>query len=307
MSDQPAVYAGVFPILPTAFDDHGELDLESQRRAVDFFIEAGVHGFCILANYSEQWALSDAERERLTDVILEHTSGRVPVIVTTSHYSSRIAAERSRRAEAAGANMVMLMPPYHGTLHPDDGGVFAFFRTVAEAVRIPIMVQDSPVSGVPLSAELLARMAAELPNLRYFKVESAAAALKIRALLQMAQQHVGGAFDGEEGITLIYDLDAGATGTMPGGMIPELFRQVFDLYRAGRRDEARLLFERFLPLISFENKLCGLRGTKVLMKEGGILRSDYTRPPVPPLPPELRATLLEMARRLDPLVLRFGH
>jgi dihydrodipicolinate synthase/N-acetylneuraminate lyase len=302
-----APYAGVFPILPTAFDEQGDLDLASQRRAVDFFIAAGVHGFCILANYAEQWALTDAERDLLTDVILEHTAGRVPVIVTTSHYSARIAAERSRRAQAAGAAMAMLMPPYHGVLHPDDAGVFAFFEAVAAAVTIPIMVQDSPVSGVPLSAALLARLALEVPPVTYFKIESAAAALKIRELLRLARPHIGGAFDGEEGITLLYDLDAGATGTMPGGMIPDLFRKAFDLHMVGRRADAAAVYERCLPLLTYENKLCGLRATKVLFKEGGILRSEATRPPVSPLPPELSAGLLELAHRLDPLALRFGR
>src|SRR5436305_12680191 len=107
-------YAGVFPVVPTIFDDGGDLDLEGQVRAVDFLIDAGSNGLCILANYSEQFALTDEERDRLTAAILDHVAGRVPVIVTTSHYASRIAATRSRQAQAAGAAMVMLMPPYHG-------------------------------------------------------------------------------------------------------------------------------------------------------------------------------------------------
>src|SRR5204863_4695919 len=107
-------YIGVFPVVPTIFDERGDLDLAGQLRAVDFLIDAGSNGLCILANYSEQFALTDDEREQLTTAILDHVAGRVPVIVTTSHYASRIAAARSRRAQAAGAAMVMLMPPYHG-------------------------------------------------------------------------------------------------------------------------------------------------------------------------------------------------
>src|SRR6266542_2462080 len=146
------IYAGVFPIAPTTFDDAGDLDLESQKRAIDFMIDAGVNGICILANYSEQFAISDDERERLMALILDHVAGRVPIIVTTTHFSSKIAAERSRRAEQAGAAMVMLMPPYHGaTIRADEAGVAGYFRAVAEAIDIPIMVQDAPVSGVALS------------------------------------------------------------------------------------------------------------------------------------------------------------
>src|SRR5690349_15003201 len=96
-------YRGVFPVVPTIFDDGGNgLDLQGQRRCVDFMIDAGSDGLCILANFSEQFVLSDEEREVLTEVILAHVAGRVPVIVTTTHFSSRICAERSRRAQEAG-------------------------------------------------------------------------------------------------------------------------------------------------------------------------------------------------------------
>src|SRR4026209_576646 len=96
-------YQGLFPVVPTTFTETGELDLASQKRAVDFMIDAGSDGLCILANFSEQFLLSDDERELLTHTVLEHVAGRVPVIVTTTHFSTRICAARSRRAQAMGA------------------------------------------------------------------------------------------------------------------------------------------------------------------------------------------------------------
>src|SRR5689334_12406433 len=101
----PVRFKGVFPVVPTTFDERGGLDLASQRRCLDFLIDAGANGVCILANYSEQFALSDEERETLTRMLIEHVAGRVPVIVTTTHFSTRICAERSRRAQEAGAAM----------------------------------------------------------------------------------------------------------------------------------------------------------------------------------------------------------
>src|SRR5215831_4813873 len=157
----PRPYRGVFPILPTTFDEDGRLDEESQLRAVDFFLEAGVDGFGILANYSEQFALSDAEREQLTRLILKHTAGRAPIIVTTSHFSSYVAAERCRQAQDLGAAMVMLMPPFHGAIRADENGNFEFFQAVGRAIEIPIMIQDSVVSGISLSPSFLARLASE--------------------------------------------------------------------------------------------------------------------------------------------------
>jgi len=302
-----ATYAGVFPIAPTTFDEHGELDLESQKRSIDFMIDAGVNGICILANYSEQFAITDHERETLTTLILDHVAGRVPIIVTTTHFSTRIAAERSRRAQAAGASMVMLMPPYHGaTIRADDAGVAAYFRAVAEAIDIPIMIQDAPVSGVNLSVDLLARLAREIPQVSYIKAEMPGAANKLRALIEAAGDALAGPFDGEESITLIPDLDAGATGTMPSAMVPDALRLVCDRYRMGQRDAAIAVYERWLPLINYENKQCGLRATKALMAEGGIIASEAVRHPTPPLHPGTRAGLVELARRLDPLILRWA-
>ncbi|MGA3252166.1 MAG: dihydrodipicolinate synthase family protein, partial [Paraburkholderia sp.] len=95
-------YRGVFPVAPTIFDDEGRLDLEGQKRCIDFMIDAGSNGLCILANFSEQFALSDDERSTLMHVVLEHVAGRVPVIVTTTHFSSHVCALRSRAAQDAG-------------------------------------------------------------------------------------------------------------------------------------------------------------------------------------------------------------
>src|SRR5436305_15241646 len=140
-------YAGVFPIAPTPFTAAHDLDLVGMRRVLDCMIDQGVDGICILANYSEQFLLSDAERSALLDLCLTHVAGRVPVIVTCSHFSTRIAQERSASAAAAGAAMVMLMPPYHGTgLRADETGMLQHFACVADAAAIPMMVQDAPLS-----------------------------------------------------------------------------------------------------------------------------------------------------------------
>ena len=76
------VHRGVFPIAPTPFTDAGDLDLEGQARVLDCMIDQGVDGICILANYSEQFLLTDDERDTLLDLCMERVGGRVPVIVT---------------------------------------------------------------------------------------------------------------------------------------------------------------------------------------------------------------------------------
>jgi len=301
-------YRGVFPVAPTIFDAGGNLDLDGQRRCIDFMIDAGSHGICILANFSEQFVLTDAERETVMHAVLEHVAGRIPVIVTTTHFSSAVCAARSREAEAAGAAMVMIMPPYHGaTFRVPEPGIYEFYRVVSDAINIPIMIQDAPVAGTPLSVDFLARMAKELANVRYFKIEVPMAANKLRGLIEKGGSVIEGPWDGEEAITLMADLDAGATGAMTGGGYPDGIRQIMDPFFASRRDEAVQAYARWLPLINYENRQCGLQACKVLMREGGVIKSDTVRHPLQPLHPATRAGLIEIARTLDPVVLRWGR
>ena len=301
-------YRGVFPVAPTIFDADGRLDLDGQKRAIDFMIDAGSDGLCILANFSEQFVLSDEEREIIARAVLEHVAGRVPVIVTTTHFATGICAERSRRAQDMGAAMVMVMPPYHGaTFRVPETAVYEFYKGVSDAISIPIMVQDAPVAGTPLSVPFLARMASEIENLSYFKIEVPQAANKLRALIEAGGAAIEGPWDGEEAITLLADLDAGATGAMTGGGYPDGIRKIIDPYFAGDRDAAVDAYMRWLPLINYENRQASFATAKILMKEGGIIGSDRLRAPLPPVHPATRAGLLEIAWRLDPLVLNWNH
>jgi len=300
-------FSGVFPIAPTPFSESGELDLDGMRRVLDCMVDQGVDGICILANYSEQFLLSDAERDLLLDQCMAHVAGRVPVIVTCSHFSTRIATARASQAAAAGARMLMLMPPYHGaSLRADETGIVEHYARVAAAVSLPIMVQDAPLAGVNLSVPLLARLVREVPQVRYFKIEVAGAAAKLRALIAAGGEAIAGPFDGEESITLMADLDAGATGTMPSALLPDLIKPVLAHHRAGRRAEALAAYTRILPLINFENRQCGLRATKAVMAEGGVIRSEAVRHPLEPLHPATRAGLLELANAVDPIALSWG-
>jgi 2-keto-3-deoxy-L-arabinonate dehydratase len=301
-------YSGVWPVAPTPFADDGALDLDGMRRVLDCMIDQGVDGICILANFSEQFLLSDEERATLTRLCLEHVAGRRPVIVTVSHFATCIVEARAREAAAMGAAMLMMMPPYHGTgLRAEEAAVFEHFERAGAAGGIPIMVQDAPLSGVTLPVAFLARMAREIEQVRLFKIEVPQAAAKIRDLIAAGGDAVEGPFDGEEAITLMADLDAGATGTMTSALLPDLVRPVVEAYHAGRRSEAAALYARILPLINFENRQCGWRASKEVMKEGGVIASAAVRHPTRPLHPDTRARLLELARDVEPLALRWGR
>ena len=153
----------------------------------------------------------------------------------------------------------------------------------------------------------LTRLVREIENIAYLKIETPYSADKLRAVIAAAGDALHGPFDGEESITLFPDLDTGITGTMPGAMIPDLIAPIMQAYASGDREGATAQFAAILPLLNFAYRQCDLRACKAIMKEGGVIRSDRARAPLEPLPDDTRQTLLDLARPLDPIALRWGH
>ena len=163
------------------------------------------------------------------------------------------------------------------------------------------------MAGTPMPAAFLAKMAREIEHLKYFKIETAGAASKLRELIRLGGDAIEGPWDGEEAITLLADLDAGCTGAMTGGAYPDGIRTIVDAYAAGDREAAVVAYAKWLPLINYENRQGGILTAKALMKAGGVIACDAPRHPFPAMHPAVRDGLLDAAKRLDPLVLRWAH
>ena len=300
-------YSGIWPVAPTPFHDDGTVDIEGMKRVLDCLIDQGADGICILANFSEQFLISDAEREMLARTSIEHVADRIPIIVTISHFATKIAVERAQFAKDLGADIVMMMPPYHGALLKGNAQqTFEQFKAVGE-VGIPIMVQDAPLSGVELPVPLLLRMAHEIEMVKLFKIECPRAANKLRILISEGGAAIEAPFDGEEAITLLADLDAGATGSMTSGLIVDQIKPIIAHHLAGRTNEAIEAYGRVAMVINHENRQCGWQSCKAAMVEGGVIKSEYCRHPIEPLHPAIRSRLLDLLKPLDPLVLKWGH
>ena len=300
-------YSGIWPVAPTPFHDDGTVDIEGMKRVLDCLIDQGADGICILANFSEQFLISDAEREMLARTSIEHVADRIPIIVTISHFATKIAVERAQFAKDLGADIVMMMPPYHGALLKGNAQqTFEQFKAVGE-VGIPIMVQDAPLSGVELPVPLLLRMAHEIEMVKLFKIECPRAANKLRILINEGGAAIEAPFDGEEAITLLADLDAGATGSMTSGLIVDQIKPIIAHHLAGRTNEAIEAYGRVAMVINHENRQCGWQSCKAAMVEGGVIKSEYCRHPIEPLHPSIRSQLLDLLKPLDPLVLNWGH
>ena len=299
-------FHGRWPVAPTPFHDNGEVDYDGMERVIDCMVDQKVQGICILANYSEQFLLSDDEREKLTKLCMKKIDGRVKTIVTVSHFATDIVRPRAELAKSLGADIIMMMPPYHGALLKGNSDqIFEQFNEISK-VGIPIMIQDAPLSGIELSVPLLTKMINEIENLTCFKIESANAASKIRALIKNCSERLDAPFDGEESITLYADLEAGISGSMSSALLPEKIAPVIDHFWNNEKDKAEEIYNNILPLINFENRQCGFRATKTVMKEGGVIKSDFCRDPIQPLDLDTKNLLLNFAKRYDLLTYKWG-
>ena len=237
---------------------------------------------------------------------IETINGRVKTIVTVSHYSTKIVEERVKLAKTLGADIVMMMPPYHGALLKGNADqTFEQFSSISN-IGLPIMIQDAPLSGVDLPINLLTKMINEIENLNCFKIETPQAALKIKSLIQSCGKKILAPFDGEESITLIADLHAGISGSMSSGLLPDKIGPVIKNFLNGNIIEAEKLYNQILPLINFENRQCGFRATKTIMKEGGVINSDFCRHPIKPLDTLTKNILIQMAKENDLVSIKWG-
>jgi dihydrodipicolinate synthase/N-acetylneuraminate lyase len=288
---------GLVPIVATPFDAAGRLDEESLRREVDYLIGAGVDGLTVFGVAGEFYAVSDAERLRGIAIAVEQTRGRVPIIAGTGHTGTEVAIELSQAAEKAGAAAVMLIMPYF--LRPDGEGAFQYCRRVGEAIGIPIMVQDQPLTtGVALPVPLLTRMHREIPAVTLAKIETPAPAPKIAALTKAAGPGLV-VLGGMAGVFLLEELAAGARGTMPAALMPEVYGAVWRAYWAGDRAAARRTYHRYLPLIRVTNQPgLGPRLVKEILRLAGVIETSYTRGPAPELDELTRDALGETVEEL---------
>jgi 2-keto-3-deoxy-L-arabinonate dehydratase len=262
---------GVFPILVTTFHDDGSLDLASQASLVHHLLAQGANGLGLFGNASEGYALSDAERVTLLKLIREITTA--PLIVSTGHSGTHLAAELSRKAEDLGADALMVLPP--SFMKTDGDGLMFYYETISKAVHIPVMVQDAPLmTQVAMPASQLSRMGREIDNVLYAKVEAPPTAPKIGALEDIT------AFGGLNGNFFIEEYNRGARGIMPGSDMIDSFRSIWNSLEAGNPACAWQTFTRILPLIRFELQPgLGVSAMKHNLKAAGVIESSYVRHP----------------------------
>jgi 4-hydroxy-tetrahydrodipicolinate synthase len=284
-------FAGVYSILPTAFTDAGDIDADSQRRVVDLFVEKGVNGLTALGVTGEVARLDEHERATVLEIVVKQADGRVPIVAGTSADGTRTCIAYTRQAKALGAAAVMVSPPRMPKLN--SNAVVAHYKALADAVDLPIVVQDyPPITGFAMEPALLARIAKEIPSARTIKLEDPPTPFKTARIRDAAGDTPVQIFGGLGGVFLLEELIAGATGAMTGFAFPEILLRIMRHWNAGEHDAAADVFYRAVPLMRFEfQEGIGMAIRKEVLRRRGVLKSAATRAPAGSLDAPTKAAL----------------
>ncbi len=291
-------FEGVFPILVTPFDEKENVDIESFDRVVRFMADIGVDGVTILGVLGESNRMVDSEREELIRTAVVAAGGRIPIVVGTSHKGTAATVYLSRMAQALGAAAVMVTPSKEAV--PNDERVFEYFRMVAEGVAIPIVLQDHPGSTeVHMPVPLLLRMVNEIPSVACIKQEAPPTPARIAALRAGMKDRRVPILTGLGALYGIFDLERGSGGYMTGFAFPEVLIAMVKAAREGRIDAAWELYNRFLPLIVFEQQP-GIAIRKEIYRLRGLIATNRVRHPGAGLQSSAGEQLLSVMDRVLP-------
>jgi 4-hydroxy-tetrahydrodipicolinate synthase len=285
-------------MLPTPFDDSGEVNTAPFKRLVDCAVDAGCVGVVTLGVMGESHRLSDAERAQVMNAVIAAADGRLSVVVGVSTQSDRDVALRAKEAESAGATAVMASPPR--LAKPNEAAVFSYYAAAQGAIDIPIVVQDLPEqTGVHMSPAFIAKLNSELPAAKYLKLEDPPTPPKVTAVVKATGGKMG-VFGGLGGAFLFEELQRGAVGTMTGFAYPEVLVAVHKYLASGDTERARAVFYKWLPLIRYENSAgIGLSIRKHIMMRRGLLDAANVRKPTPAIDQESVKELEDLLGALD--------
>lgn len=267
---------GIVPVIPTPFFEDGGIDLDSLSRLIDYCIAAKASAVCLPAYASEFYKLSEAERFDVVKAAVDRAGGRIPAIAQVNHPSVRVAADMARRMQDLGASMISSAAPRIFALGEED--LLRYFTSLAQAIRLPLLVQDFNPGGPTVGASFAKRLKEAAPNFVYLKLEEPMMGDKLSAILDATGGAVG-VLEGWGGLYMLELIPTGICGVMPGVPLTDLLDRVYRLRRSGEDDEAFDIFSAIMPYILFtlQNLELFLHTDKKLLVARGLLRGAHVR------------------------------
>ncbi|MDH7973909.1 dihydrodipicolinate synthase family protein [Sphingomonas sp. AR_OL41] len=288
---------GVFPVLPTIFDESGAIDRDGLAKVIDYAIASGVDGVVFPGLASEYDVLTLAERLALIAFVGAHVAGRVTFIVGASSDAVDESVRLASAGAAAGAHAAMVMTPR--ALGPDLAALGAFYASLGTQAGLPLMVQNAPVPmGLGLATGQLKAVLAATDEVRWVKEENMPCGQRISSLLADRPASLLGVFGGAGGRYITDELARGAVGTMPAAETPEIHVALMAAHRAGEDAQVRDAYESVLPILMMQ-AVFRWRLTKEVLRRRGLVRSAFTRASGPELDRGDHEELSRILNRLD--------
>ena len=290
-------FYGMHWMLTTPFLPNEEIDYNSIPKIVGQAKKSGCTGVVGLGVMGEAVRLTDAERTKVAEAIVS-AADRLPVTLGTTANSTKAVIDRSIEAENLGSAAIMVSAPSMQNASTDN--LFAHFARLAEKISIPIVMQDYPqVSGVKMPVSFITRVAKEIPQVKYLKLEDPPTPSKISSIRNRISDRLG-IFGGLGGVFLLDELRRGAIGAMTGFAYPEMLVAVVALHLSGQHDQAEDIFDAYLPYVRHEQQPgFGLALRKEILYRRGIIASPQVRAPGPILNETDHKELDRLIRRIE--------
>lgn len=273
---------GIFPIPVTSFYPDRTVDYDGLRRQVEFCLEAGAHGIVYPGVVSEFFVLSDEERRRAVETIVQRVDDRVPVIVGVSAPSVTQAVAFAHHAADLGAAGLMAMAPYVQHLFsPSVDEIAHFYQAIDQVSDQPLILQNARM-GVPIPLNRLEQVLAAAPGIRYVKEEVAPSTHQLSRVIDLIGDRVDGVFAGIGGVYLLNELDRGAAGSMPAPPVVDFLVEAYRRYQDGAHGASADILLPLTPIFTLE-LLYNLGLIKGLLVRRGVIDHAVTRASAPPL------------------------
>ncbi|MFB7146413.1 dihydrodipicolinate synthase family protein [Rhizobium sp. SA279] len=273
---------GILPVLPTPFLADGGIDEAGMKRLVVFALDKGVDGVVFPGFASEVEALNAAERATLLKIVVDAVAGRVPVVAGASAADWREVVEHGRAASALGIRHLMVQPPK--SVGTDAPALIEFLGRIVEALpEVEIILQNAPAPrGSDLSPQAIVEIVRALPQVTYVKEETLPAGPAISHIIAHAPSTLKGVIGGGGARYILDEYARGATAAMPALEIAEEHVAIDRALVAGRREEARRIYVRTLPLLVLQ-AVYRMRLTKYVLARRGVIEGVGVRAPTPEL------------------------
>lgn len=271
---------GICPIIATPFTPMGNVDYDSMQNLICTLIKGGCHALTLFGIAGEYYKLSDDECKQMIRLVVEECKKfGVPSIISITQHSTELAIKQAKYAEEAGADCLMLLPPFF--LKPSGAELYNHMKQVGQAVHIPIMVQYAPEqTGVSIAPVVFQRLHKEVENMIYYKIECRPVGGYISDLLNLTDNRVK-VLVGNAGFQLPEALDRGSIGAMPGPSMYDIYLKIYNNFVNGNRAEAIRIHSDILPILNHirQNVEMIIHYEKKILKRRGMIESDYCRMP----------------------------